>query len=240
MSRISQWLKRRFKELDLLEEYFPLVFTRWQAALWGGSVLAVGWGIYFIVVSTAPASWAWINWVAVLFALFFAGYYVWRIDHIRLTPKIRLGSIRKWDAPTNSLDLRRHFRQIEVECATEAPLEDCKGQLLRVLKWSEHNQQWKNTSLDELLDLSWSNNVPSLTLEPGANRWLNIFFTQSCQWNFCPYTDRKPLLLLPYSPSGIFKFDLRVSAKNCQPEYISLKITTGQNWDDFHVEPIDP
>jgi hypothetical protein len=95
MRKISRWFKRRFKELDLLEEYFPLLFTRWQAAIWGGSVLAVAFGWRFIVSDWPP----YIKETVCVVALFFAGYYVWRADHVRLQAKIEVTEVRRhtWD-----------------------------------------------------------------------------------------------------------------------------------------------
>jgi hypothetical protein len=49
MSRFLQWVKERYQQLDLLPKYFSLLFTNWQALLWGSSVLAVAWGF--------PLSW---------------------------------------------------------------------------------------------------------------------------------------------------------------------------------------
>src|SRR6266446_5679176 len=69
---------RRFRQEHLVFQYFTLVATAWQALLWGGSVLAVAWGVRFIV-GTWPE---WVNWTAVLVA-FVAGYHVWRTDHVR-------------------------------------------------------------------------------------------------------------------------------------------------------------
>ena len=95
VSQISKWFKRRFKELDLLEQYFPLLFTRWQAALWGGSVLAVAFGWRFIT-----SDWPYpVKLTACIVALFFAGYYVWRADHVRLIPKLRIVGTRFQDTP---------------------------------------------------------------------------------------------------------------------------------------------
>ncbi len=90
MSEIGQWFRRRFKELDLLERYFPLVFTRWQAAIWGGSVLAVAFGWRFIT-----SDWPYpVKLTACVVALFFAGYYVWRADHLRLERKLEIVHLR--------------------------------------------------------------------------------------------------------------------------------------------------
>jgi hypothetical protein len=64
MSKISRWLRNRALDLSLalFGKYWTLLFTRWQALLWGGGVLAVGWGLYFILGSPP----VWINLVAVI------------------------------------------------------------------------------------------------------------------------------------------------------------------------------
>lgn len=45
-------------------------------------------------------------------------------------------------------------------------------------------------------------------------------------------------MILPCAPSEIFKFDVRVAAKDCPPEYLSLKDTVGGKWDDVSVEKL--
>jgi hypothetical protein len=88
--RSRQWVVGYFKELDFLADYFPLLFTRWQAALWGGSVLAVAFGWHFIT-----ADWPYpVKVSACVTALFFAGYYVWRADHVRLKRKLSIKALR--------------------------------------------------------------------------------------------------------------------------------------------------
>src|SRR5580658_10402196 len=124
MSKIGQWFKRRFRELDLLEKYFPLLFTRWQAALWGGSVLAVAFGWRFIVSDWPP----YVKITACVVALFFAGYYVWRVDHIRLIPRFEV--TRHVTQSTETVDGVGHisgssiFSQLLPKCLTEANVEE--------------------------------------------------------------------------------------------------------------------
>jgi|HubBroStandDraft_6_1064221.scaffolds.fasta_scaffold64116_4 hypothetical protein len=103
--RSRQWVKRRFKELDFLEQYFPLLFTRWQAAIWGGSVLAVAFGWRFIT-----SDWPYpVKLTACVVALFFAGYYVWRADHLRLQQKMSIPRVLSQSWPIDNANLATLF-----------------------------------------------------------------------------------------------------------------------------------
>jgi hypothetical protein len=196
-NKITQWFRRRFRELDLLEEYFSLLFTRWQAVIWGGSVLAVAFGWRFIT-----SDWPhFIKLSACVVALFFAGYYVWRTDHVRLIPKLELVSLHMIYTPTNVPNLQRRFVQVLVRCATESPLDNCRGQLLRILKWSQGD--WQPTLVDESLDLLWSNaDIASVTLEPGNDKRLNVFFVDSATRNILPFAERMSMRLLLVCPAS--------------------------------------
>jgi hypothetical protein len=113
LSKIGEWFKRRFKELELLEEYFPVLFTRWQAAIWGGSVLAVAFGWRFIT-----SDWPYpVKLTACVVGLFFAGYYVWRADHLRLEKKIAITRVfpRNWTIPQGSVRAGHHARAYCIE-----------------------------------------------------------------------------------------------------------------------------
>jgi hypothetical protein len=94
MRKFLNWFAERIGELDLLRDYFASIAAHWQAVLWGAGVPAVIWGIWFIV--GAPPSW--VNWTAVLVALFLANYYVWRADHVRLIPKFGVPEVIKFQS----------------------------------------------------------------------------------------------------------------------------------------------
>ncbi len=174
VSQISKWFKRRFKELDLLEQYFPLLFTRWQAALWGGSVLAVAFGWRFIT-----SDWPYpVKLTACIVALFFAGYYVWRADHVRLIPKLRIVGTRFQDTPVTlggSVFDHRAFVQLIPECLTESPVYECVGYLQKIEK-RVGQSHWEETAIDRNLILNWGDD--KVELHPRSERPLNIFFIQ--------------------------------------------------------------
>jgi hypothetical protein len=116
-------------------------------------------------------------------------------------------------------------------------LRNCRGQLLRVLRWSTHYENWEPTQIDELLDLFWSNmDQKSATIEPEADRRLNIFFAQS-DWQIAPRVGSIPLrLFLQYSPGSVFRFDVRIGAPDCPAECRSVKVAFGQAWDDIDLQ----
>jgi hypothetical protein len=165
-----------------------------------------------------------------------AGYNAWRPYHLRLTPKLEVVSVHRVETPTNTPPIRRKYVQVLVKCTADAPLHNCRGQLLRVLQWS--NVQWEPTVFDESVDLLWSNiDEPSITLERGSDRRLNLFFLNNSVSNISACAERVSMRMsLMWTPSDIFKFDARVSADNIAQEYFSVKVTFGQNWDDLTVE----
>jgi hypothetical protein len=124
---MRNWLQRfkKFRQEHLLFRYFTLVFTQWQALLWGGSVLAVAFSWHFVT-----ADWPYpVKVTACVTALFFAGYYVWRADHVRLMPKLNVSDVNMIYAGTGVPDKKRRFVQLLIECTTEGPIENCSGQL---------------------------------------------------------------------------------------------------------------
>jgi len=164
-----------------------------------------------------------------------AGYYVWRADHLRLMPKLGIGDVNMIYAGAGVPDKKRRFVQILIECTTEGPIENCRGQLLRILKLSDG--KWEPTHIDEPLDLLWSFvDEPILTLEHGAPRRLNVFIVENTSRTIVPWTRIKPKL--PSAPSDIFRFDVRVAGDDCPAKYIPLKVTFGDQWNDLYPEII--
>jgi len=232
MSKIGKWFKRRFKELDLLEKYFPLLFTRWQAALWGGSVLAVAFGWHFIT-----ADWPYpVKVCACVTALFFAGYYLWRADHVRLLPQLSIGRVVVQETPTDATGERRAvFVQIEPICMGDAPVEECRGHLLRVYRRYLGENEWTLTQMNERLDLEWSHKgYAPLTLYKSGGQNLNI----------CSHGNGVTIIVPAVSPlpsrwrevfdsTGSFRFDIEITAKDCAPLNASVSVSVdGCKWSE--------
>jgi hypothetical protein len=228
-----QWFKRRYKELDFLREYIKLAGLQWQALLWGGSVLALAFGWHFVTTD-----WPYpVKVTACVTALFFAGYYLWRANRIRLIPKLGIGDVSLIWTDTGLPNQKRRYIQVPVKCETESPIKNCRGQLLRVSRWvkdsGESDGKWEPTHINETLDLLWSHlDEPALTLENGADRHLNVFFVENISRNMVTCT--RLHVKLASAPSDRFKFDVRVAGEECPHMYILLEVTIGEAWSDLN------
>ncbi|HEY1799431.1 MAG TPA: hypothetical protein VGG46_00735 [Terriglobales bacterium] len=232
--KTRKWFKRRYKELDLLGVYFTQAGLQWQALIWGSSVLALAFGWHFVT-----ADWPYpVKVTACVVALFFAGYYVWREKYIRLVPRLELSPLVITSVPLDNPT--QQFVLITAKCATDGTIKDCRGQLLKVLKWSVHKQDWDSTQISSTIDLLWSElDVPSVLLEPGAPRRLVIFSVEKNTWQIKVWDEKRSVRIpLSYSPKSVFRFDIRVGEPCFKPEFASIKIIFGQTWGDITCEEI--
>jgi hypothetical protein len=153
---VRRWLKRRFATLDWLPEYFTAAAKTMQDILWGALLPFVAWGIWFIV-SNPPT---WVNATAIGTALFLAGYYVWRADHVRLIPRFEVKDFCYQDTPTTDAGGhptgRSTWVQLLPKCLTDADVETCEGHLRRILHWSNSESRWEETPMNESVMLHWS------------------------------------------------------------------------------------
>jgi hypothetical protein len=178
----------KLRQEHLLFQYFTLVFGEWQTILGGAAVLVVLWSIWFYT-GNPPAA---VNWIVVIIVLFFAGYKVWRADHIRLIPRLDVAETRLEDMqiPLNNhlgYDVRT-FCQLVPKCLTESPVYECVGHLTEVRRWSKKND-WEITDLGPMI-LRWGNRESreqEITLHPGAENVLNVCYIRSSDRQVCPY-----------------------------------------------------
>jgi hypothetical protein len=213
-------------------EYLVAVKNHAWEIFWGASVIGIICTVYTLYFSPSLAVMGW----AIAGVFLISGYYAWRADHIRLIPKLGIGDPTTIYIGMGVPDKKRKFVQIPVNCETEGPVKNCKGQLLRVSKWVKssdgHDGQWETTHIDETLDLLWSFvDEPSITLEHGASRRLNMFFVENTSRNMTLWNRLHGKLTS--APLDHFKFDVRIAGEDCPPVYISVEVTTGNQWDDL-------
>lgn len=236
MPSLSQRYKR-FREEHLVFQYFTLVFTHWQAVLWGPSVLAVFWGMHFIVGTATPPEW--VNWTAVVIALFVAGYYTWRADHVRLMPRLEVTDYVVQEVPTNQMGTRRVYVQIVPRCLTESPVQDVSGVLVRVFKRYVDTDDWELTDINEPLVLEWSySGFAPREIYPGLGQRLNVCFRDNQIIQIQPTLAIAPRRWMEvFDSTGTFRFDIRITAKDCAPVDISIAVSLdGREWNNPKVE----
>jgi hypothetical protein len=174
---VHQWFKNRIGKLDLLVAYFKAAYSQWHEILWGATVPAV---IFFLWWSIGlPPTKAVVGWFVV--ALFLAGYYLWRTDHVRLIPRFRATGTQYKTTPIETIlgvvDYKT-FSQVVLRCSTAEPICECVGHLQRVERFTENNL-WEETELDKGLILQWSNEKQrKIEQHQGAEKALNVFYIE--------------------------------------------------------------
>ena len=147
------------------------------------------------------------------------------------TPQIELQEVRVRPAQTGDPTLKTLYVQVLPKCSTPARIEDCRGHLLRVQKWD--GARWVPTELNEPLDLIWSlhDSAPRILL-PGIDQWLNVFWVSNVHQSMILQTAPVPMAafsLLNFTDT--FRFDIRVTGRDCAPADISLRVRIGNRWD---------
>jgi hypothetical protein len=101
------------------------------------------------------------------------------------------------------------------------PVEECKGFLLRVFRFSEKNE-WEPTALDEPLELIWSvyDDTGPRTLYPGVASRLNVCYVSSHDRGLHVSVAKLPLRCAealkarnPNEGHDTFRFDVRLASK---------------------------
>jgi hypothetical protein len=244
IERTRVWIVRRFKTLDYISDYLKAAIGHFGDVFWG---VAVGAGIGSLLGVTLPflilALYSqfqtpprFVNWLAILCAVILAGYYVWRADHVRLMPKFEINKFCTQHTPTMDRNTGEPtgasmWVQLVPRCLTEAEVVDCQGHLKQVRKWS-NGSGWEETEMNETLELFWSHggDVPTpITLHPGIERRLNVFFIHTSNGLITPVVHPTPLRAIGvFSPQGkgpqVFRFDIKVTAKDCPDVDLSLQV----------------
>jgi len=242
------WIQRWATKYELLPEYITALNRRWQDFLWGESVIAV----MMVVAIALLQPKAWVVVLYFMFVLVLAGYFAWRADHIRLMPQFEiLRNVHIQNTPNfddaGRVRGRSIYVQLEPRCLTDAVVEHCQGHLLRILhKYPTgvvDSDKWEPTEMNESLILGWSLDKNSeATLRPGVPKRLNVFSVYSEE-----RVIRPTVAVLPgrwfdvMTRQGSFRFEIRLTAKDCRPVDVALECEKGGEWDRPHVRiDLDP
>lgn len=182
MAKLFRWALNQFNKLGLLPEYAQAIARQWTNILFGESILAVVFLIWWSLAGPSDAKLI----VAFVAAMLVAGYYAWRPLHVRLAPKGKITQAHTREEFVERLMFsstglpaqgevvdERNFVQIEFKCLTEAPLYECTGYLKEVRKLSNGN--WEPAEFKSLI-LKWDNEneVKQITQHPGVEKPLNV------------------------------------------------------------------
>lgn len=220
---------------NLLWIYWGLFKDKAWEIFWGPTVLGVIFGLFTLWY---PPALTWFC-VYLLTVSFMTGYYLWRDDYVRLQPKLRIEKIIAQVTDTEDKDITNIFLQVVPECVTDAPVFECRARLLLVSKQDGHGQ-WVPTQMNSPLKLGWDYyGYEPLTLEPGIGQRLNICWWDNRFTAIVPAVEPMPSKWRRIIGRGPFKFDIRVSAKECSPIDFSVTVNLhGRKWDNPEYELI--
>jgi hypothetical protein len=224
MSAFYRQIAGWFQKLRFLPDYFKTLAQQWMNILFGETVLAVVFLVWW-ALGTPPLTLIFVS------AAVVAGYFVWYGDHIRLVPKLEITrSYHLQETPVEQGDERRVFIQIEPKCLSESPVNQCLGHLLRVYKRHSDQEDWALTEMRERLLLEWSHygSVP-VTLYPSGGQYLNICFRVRHVSIIIPTVNPRPSRWREvFDSSGTFRFDIEITAQDCTPAQASVTVTLDQ------------
>jgi hypothetical protein len=224
---------RSFKEgfdWKLVRDYLLAVKEHAWETVWGATVVGIPFTIYTLYFAPSRLFLAWFCvWIVLV-----AGYYIWRADHIRLIPKFAVTELIVQPTETEDPNSMNLYVQIIPECLTDAPVHECRGRLLRVCKRHSDSGEWVVTGMNAPLFLGWDYyGIIPFTLEPGIKRRLNICWWGDRSMFIVPAVDPIPSKFKAvFNSSGTFKFDIRLTAKDCSPVDVSVTVNIDERlWD---------
>ncbi len=150
----------------------------------------------------------------------------------RLSPKLTVKTFRITPTPTLSAGPCVYV-QLLPECLTDSVVDNCESHLLQIEKWREGENSWQ-TVFDEPLPLPWSiyDAYSPKSLKPGVNQRINIFWILRNAPRFQLCTVPTPLRATNiFNETDVFKFDVKITTKDCQPVEVSLQAKWGKDWD---------
>ena len=243
LRKLFSWCVRKGRTLHLFWEYARAVYTRWNDYPWGELIISpiiVWW-----IVGNPPI---WIIIAAFIWALLIAGYYTWRAEYERLTPKLRLSAppFLIHDATTSNPTERRKYIQIIPEPASEGRVEGCSAHLLCVMKLS--GDDWQMTEFDHALPLRWSfyDTADAQTLIRGIEKRVNLLWFNNSFEMALETTPQVHAIRQVITSAGTFRFDVCLTAKDSSPLNLKLKVQLGLTagvggqipWDAVQIEQI--
>jgi len=222
----------------LLWVYWGLFKEKAWDIFWGPTMLGIIFGIFTLWY---PPALIWFC-IYLLTVFFMTGYYLWRDYYIRLQPQFTVLEAKIQPTETEQRDEMNIFIQIIPACLSDALVYECRGRLQRVCHRYLEEDEWEVTRMDSPLFLEWDYyGSKPMTLEPGIRQRLNV-----CSWSksrkfIVPAV--KPLpskFRIVFDRLGQFKFDIRVTAKDCKPVDVALivQMDVTQAWDEPTVKLI--
>jgi hypothetical protein len=221
----------------LLWTYWGLFKEKGWEIFWGPTVLSIAFGLLTLWYTPTLV---WFG-VYLLTVFFMTGYYLWRDGYVRLQPKFAVLEAMSQPTETEQKHVMNMFIQIIPTCLSDALVYECRGRLLRVCHRHVDSDEWEVTRMDSPLFLEWDYyGSNAMMLEPGIRQRLNVCFWSSESRFIVPAVQPLPSKFrVVFDRLGEFKFDIRMTAKDCSPVNVALLVRLDLNkWDEPIVKLI--
>jgi hypothetical protein len=166
-------LRQQFQKLGLLPDYFRTLAKEWLNILFGETLLAVLFLLWWALANPSNPRLI----LVFVVAMFVAGYYAWRADHSRLQQKIEVTRVRTHSWPHRDGGKGTQFYFEVVNKSEAITIHGVRVQLLEIIPKIE-NSNW----LPIALHLQHDNPVSgvfaqSFDLHPREPRNIDLFST---------------------------------------------------------------
>jgi len=222
MHTFYAWTIKQFQKFSLVPAYFRAIAKQWNNLLFGETLVGIAFLLWWALRN--PPNWQLVS--VFVAALFVAGYHAWRAEYIRLIPKFAVTELVVQPTETEDPNSMNLYIQIIPECLTDAQVYECRGQLLRVWKRKSDADEWVLTGMDAPLFLGWDYyGIVPFTLEPGVKRRLNVCWWGDKSMFIIPAVEPIPSKFKTiFNSTGTFKFDIKLSAKDCAQVDVSVTV----------------
>jgi hypothetical protein len=238
MPQLKRWLIQQLEKLLLMPDYIRAIAREFNNILFGETLVGLAFLLWWALSNPSNTKLI----VVFVAAMFMAGYYTWRVDHLRLIPQFRIDGVHFQPTPTIDKSTGKSWKtlyvQIQPRCSSDLAITGCLGHLLRVDTWIVG--RWINTGINEAMLLGWSyGSDKPITLYPGAENRLNLFLVHDIDPVVSPCVPLGlPLRAIDAfreaKKGDAFRFDVKITAENSMSVDVSLKVMLTDN--PFHPD----
>ena len=242
MASIYKWFRRQFGKLGLFPDFFRVIAKEWLNILFGETLVGIAFLLWWSLAGPSNAKLI----VVFVAAMFVAGYYAWRADHVRLLPKFEVTQFTRQTTDTFDQTGKKNgwseYLQLLPRCLAEANVEECRGLLTSIEMLGGFTDGWEPAE-EEVMFLEWSHgDAAPITLYPHAERRLNMFFMHSSNREIRPCVTPYPVRFVTMFDQPelrqikAVRFKIRIIAKDCRAVELAMKVQFGDDYSHPTVE----
>ena len=222
------WLVKRLRTFDYLWDYITAFYTSFLDIVWGELVVGILWAVPFLawgLVTQFVSIPSWLNWTAIFAAFLVAGYYVWRVDHMRLQPKLEVGKVtpQRWEHQLGKA-VAYYFFVINKSAAIS--INEIEVRLVEI-EPPVQNTHWIPAHLFQKNDNEPGPRKTTFKLNPGDEKAIDL--VAGIEGNNTIEVRHIVDNISHDIPTGTYRFKVRITAENTLPVFVWFRVETKLN-----------